>query len=86
MKVIENWKKLNNMFNEIELKYDILNDCYWGLKELFEMGDITDFDDVLDYINDYITEEDELFLGPINICKMIEDRDFVYSLVKEYIK
>ena len=84
--VNENWIELNKMFNEIELKYDMLNDCYWGLKELFEMGNITDFTDVEYYLNDYIPEEYELFLGPINICKMMEDRDFVYSLVKEYIK
>ena len=84
--VKEEWIKLNNIFNEIELKYDMLNDCYWGLKELFEMGNITDFTDIEYYLDDYITEEDEMFYGPITINKMIEDRDFCYRLFKEYIK
>jgi len=64
----------------------MLNDCYWGLKELFEMGNITDFTDIEYYLDDYITEEDEMFYGPITINKMIEDRDFCYRLFKEYIK
>ena len=32
------------------------------------------------YLDKYIDEEDEIMLGPINLCKKIEDRDFVRRL------
>ena len=71
---------LNELFNKIECNYDMLNDCYWGIKELYDMGDITDIDDIEWYLENYVTEEDEMTLGCINLCKKIEDRDFVKRL------
>ena len=82
MREIKNkkWEEMNKLFDNIESKYDMLNDCYWGVKELFEMGNIVDLDDVEWYLENYIDEYEEMVLGPINICKKMEDRDFVRSL------
>lgn len=70
-------------FNNLELKYDMLPDCYWEIEELFDLGNITTFDDVYEFLKEYVTEEDEMMLGHINLWKKIEDRDFVEKLFKE---
>ncbi len=70
-------------FNNLELEYDMLPDCYWEIEELFDLGHITTFDDVYEFLKEYVTEEDEMMLGHINLWKKIEDRDFVEKLFKE---
>ena len=82
VKLNKKWEEMNKIFKDIENKYDydMLNDCYWIIRELFEMGNIIDLDDVNYYLDKYIDEEDEIMLGPINLCKKIEDRDFVRRL------
>ena len=77
---------LNEILEKIELKDDMLNDCYFYIKGLVIDGVVCDLDEVFDYIEDWVDDEDEFCLGPINLCKKIEDRDFCYRMFKEYVR
>ena len=41
-------------------------------------------EDIFNYIDEYITEEDEFLLGPINLQCMIEERDWTRRVMQEF--
>ena len=74
---------VKKLFDELAKKY---SDCEYSL--FWTLYDISREDKdylVYEYLEDYITEEDELTLGPVNLAYKIEEQDFCYKVIADLL-
>lgn len=75
-----------NKINRIVEDYEMRNDLIDIIEDFIISKDcIVDWEDEIEEIIDsYVSEEDEMIMGCINLWSKIEERDWVINRFKEY--